>query len=129
MLEFPAIAIRHRRENVFAVARKLERDLGDWWKLFAERIRVVGVRRAELVEVNLLIKIQISIGPLAFSWKARVINSRSIGVPCRAAPRSGILNMRNGVHQWFARRDFVKVKCAVFAATFGKRHGYTFAIQ
>src|SRR6266487_6112552 len=123
MLEVAAIAVRHGGEEIFAVARRLKSDLGDSRKVFADRIRIVGVRRAELVKINLLIKIQISIGPLAFPGKTRVIDSRSIGVPSRAATRSGILDMCNGVRQRFARRGFVKAKCAVFAAAFGKRYG------
>jgi hypothetical protein len=72
------------------------------------------------MKVNLLIKIEISIRPLAFPGKARVKNPGAIRVPSRAAACRGILDMRNRVRQRFARRSFVKVKCAVFAATFGK---------
>ena len=45
MREIPAITIRHRRENVFSVRRCLERDLCDSWKVCADRIRVLGIRR------------------------------------------------------------------------------------
>src|SRR6266446_4007487 len=78
MREIPAITIRHRRENVFSVGRCLERDLCDTWKVCADRIRVLGVRRTEFVKINLLIEIQISLRPLTFPGKARVINSAAI---------------------------------------------------
>ena len=120
MREIPAIAVRYRRENVFAVTGSCERDLGDSWEVFPDRIGVLCVGRAELMKINLLIKIQISIRPLAFAGKARVINAGPIRVPSRAAACRGILDMRNRVRQRFARRSFVKVKCAVFAAAFGK---------
>src|SRR5258708_39699741 len=115
-----AIAVRYSRENVFAVAGSCEGDLCDSWEVFANRICVLCVGRAELMKVNLLIKIEISIRALAFPWKTRVKNPGSIRVPSRAAACRRILDMRNRVRQRFARRSFVKGKCAVFAATFGK---------
>ena len=120
MREVPAIAIGYSRENVFAVAGSCEGDLCDSWEVFADRILVLCIGRAELMKVNLLIKIQISIRPLAFPGKPCVKNPGAIRVPSRAAACRGILDMRNRVRQRFARRSFVKVKCAVFAATFGK---------
>src|SRR4029453_6988411 len=115
-----AIAVRYSRENVFAVAGSCEGDLCDSWEVFANRVCVLCVGRAELIKVNLLIKIKISIRPLAFPGKARVINPGAIRVPSRAAACRGILDMRNRVRQPFARRSFVKVKCAGLAPTFGK---------
>ena len=129
MREVSAITICYRRENVFAIARSFESDLRNSGELFANRISVLGVGRAEFVEINLLIKIKISVRPLAFPGKARVINSSSIAVPGGAASCRWILNMRNRVRQRLARRGLVKVKCAVFAAAFGKRHRDIFAIQ
>src|SRR6476660_7710471 len=67
MREIPAIAVRYSRENVFAVAGSCEGDLRDSWEVFANRICVLCVGRAELMQVNLLIKIEISIRPLALS--------------------------------------------------------------
>ena len=116
MLEVAAIAVRHGGEEIFAVARRLKSDLGDSRKVFADRIRIVGVRRAELVEINLLIKIQISIGPLAFPGKTRVINAGTIGIPRRAATCGWVLNMRDSIRQRLACRGFVEVKRTVFAA-------------
>ena len=116
MLEVAAIAVRHGGEEIFAVARRLKSDLGDSRKVFADRIRIVGVRRAELVEINLLIKIQISIGPLAFPGKTRVINAGTIGIPRRAATCGWVLDMPDGIRQRLVCRGFVEVKRAVFAA-------------
>src|SRR5438045_5635772 len=117
MRELPAIAVRYSCENVFAVAGSSEGDLRDLWEVFANRICVLCVGRAELMKVNLLIKIEISIRPLAFPGKARVKNPGAIRVPSRAAARRGILDVCDCIRQRFARRSFVKVKCAVFTAT------------
>src|SRR5206468_1284675 len=59
MREVPAIAVRYRRENMFAVVGCREGDLRDSWEVFSDRILVLCVRGAELVKVNLLIKIEI----------------------------------------------------------------------
>src|SRR5262249_26444602 len=129
MREVPAITVRDGRKNVFAVMRTFERDLRDPWKVFADGIGVVCVGSAEFVKINLLIKIEISVRPLAFSGKARVIDSCAVGVPSSAATGSRILDTCNCVGQRFTRGGFVKVKCAVFAPAFGKRYSYTFAVQ
>ena len=75
MRKIPAIAVRHGRKNVFPVARSLQHDLCDPWKIFADRIGVVGVSCAESVKINLLIKIQVGVRPLPFSRETRVVNS------------------------------------------------------
>ena len=129
MRKVPAIAVRDGRQNVFAVARGFESDLCNSWKVFADRIGVLRVGRSNFVKVNLLIKIQISVGPLAFARKARVINARSISIPSRAPSCCGILNMRNPVREGLASRSLVKMKRPVLAAAFGKRHRDMFAIQ
>src|SRR5262249_26632006 len=103
MREVAAVTVCDRREKVFPVARSLERDLGYPRELFANGVSVLGVGRAEFVKINLLIKIQISVRPLAFSGKTRVIDSGAIAVPSRAAPRSRILNVCDGVWQRFVR--------------------------
>jgi len=120
MREVPAIAVRYSRENVFAVAGYREGDLRDSWKVLADRILVLCFGRAELMKVNLLIKIQISIWPLALPRKPCVKNPRAVRIPSCTAACCGVLNMRDRVRQRFPRRSFVKVKGAVFAATCGK---------
>ena len=72
------------------------------------------------MKINLLIKIQISIGTFTLPGKACVKNSAAICIPGRAAACCGILDVRNRVRQRFARRSFLKVKCALFATVFGK---------
>src|SRR5437868_7079617 len=129
MLEVAAIAVRHGGEEIFAVARRLKSDLSDSRKVFADRIRIVGVRRAELVEIDLLIKIQVSIWPLALPGKSRVINAGAIGIPGSAATCGWILDMRDGIRQRFACRGFVEVKRAIFAAAGRERYRNTFGIQ
>src|SRR6185436_7548712 len=107
----PAITVRYSRENIFAIVGGREADLRDSWKVFADRIGVIGVGRAEFMKVNLLIKIEIGIRPLAFPGKPCVKNTGAIPVPSCTATSRGILDMCNGVRQRFARRSFVKVKC------------------
>src|SRR5882724_8688016 len=123
MRKIAAIAIRDGGKNVSAVARTFQNDLGDSRKVFSDRVRILGVGRAELVKINLLIKVQVRLGPLTFSGKPCVINPGAVGVPCCAATRSRILDVGNRVRQRFAGAGFVKVKSAVFTSTLGKRHG------
>jgi hypothetical protein len=85
MREVSAIAVRYSRKNVFAIAGSCERDLRDAREFFANRILVLCFGRAEFMKVNLLIKIQIGIWPLAFPGKACVKNPGAIGIPSRAA--------------------------------------------
>ena len=118
MGEIAAIAIRYCGEDESAVARSFERDLCDSRKVFANRITVLGVSRAEFMKINLLIKIQIRFGPLALPWETRAIDSAAVGIPSCTASRCRILHVCNGVGQRFPRRSFVEVKRAVFAATF-----------
>ena len=120
MCEIPAIAICYRRENVSPIARSLEHDLRDPWKVFADRVSVVGISGTEFVKINLLIEIQISFGSLTRPGEARVINTGAVVVPSRAAARCGILHVRDRVRQCFSGRGFVKVKRAIFAAAFGQ---------
>ena len=80
------------------------------------------------MKINLLIKIQVGFGPLTLSWKTRVINSGAVRVPGRAATRRRILHVGNHVRERFARRGFVNVQRAIFAAACGKRHRDTFTI-
>ena len=61
-------------------------------------------RRAELVKINLLIEMQVSVAALALRRIARVINPRAVRVPRRAAAAGRILNARDGVRQLLARR-------------------------
>ena len=97
MCEIPAIAICYRRENVSPIARSLEHDLRDPWKVFADRVSVLCVSGFEFVKINLLIEIQISFGSLTLPGKARIINSAAVRVPSRAAARCGILHVRDGI--------------------------------
>src|SRR5207247_3187548 len=120
MREIPAVAVRYSRENVFAVAGCGEGDLRYSWKVFADRILVLCVGGAELMKVNLLIKIEISIWQLVFPGKPCVKHPGAIRVPSRTAACRGILDMRNRVWERFARRSFVKVKCSIFASAFVK---------
>ena len=129
MREIATIAVRHRGKDVSAVARTFERDLRDPREVFANRISVLGVSRAEFVKINLLIKIQISFGPLTLPGKTRVINSSAVSVPGRTAARCGILHVRDGVRQRFSRRGFVKVKRAVLASAFRQRDSDVLAIK
>ena len=86
--EIAAVAVRHGRENVFAVMRSLEHNLGNSREVFADRIRVLSIGRPELMKINLLIKIQVGVRPFTFARKACVINAGAIRIP-RGAPTGG----------------------------------------
>src|SRR5215469_1668734 len=75
MGKITAIAIRHGGENVPAVAGSLELDLCNPREVFANRVSVFSVTRAEFVKINLLIKIKIGVRPLALPGKTCVINA------------------------------------------------------
>ncbi len=114
--EIAAVTIGHGRDHIFAVVRSFENDLGDARKIFADRVCVFAVGRSEFMKINLLIKIQVSVWPLAFARKARVINAGAIRIPGRASAGGRILHMRDRIGQRFAGRGFVKMQCAVFAS-------------
>src|SRR5262249_24128599 len=97
MGEIAAVAVRHGRQNVLPIMRFPKCDLCYPREVFAYRVSVCAVGRPDLMKINLLIKIQISIRPLAFPRKASVINSAAIPVPRRASAGRGILHMRNRV--------------------------------
>ena len=102
MRKIAAIAICDGRENVSAVARAFQNDLCDPRKVFSDGVRILRVRRAELVKIDLLIKVQVSFGPLTFSGKTCVINPGTVGLPCCAATRSRILDMSDSIRERFA---------------------------
>ena len=54
MRKIAAIAIRDGCENVPAVARTFQNNLCDSGKVFTDRVRILGIRRTELVEIDLL---------------------------------------------------------------------------
>src|SRR4029077_12972196 len=122
MRKIAAIAIRNGRENVSAVARTFQNDLCNSRKVFSDGVRILGVGRAELVKIDLLIKVQVGFGPLTFSGKPCVIDPGAVGLPCCTAARCRILDVGDRVRQRFAIAGLVKVKGAVFTASFGKRH-------
>src|SRR6266478_4387447 len=129
MRKIATIAIRNGRENVSAVVRGFQNDLCDPRKIFSDGVRILRVRRSEFVKIDLLIKVQVSFGPLTCSGKTRVIDSGAVGVPGRAAARRRILDMRDTVRQRLTGSSLVKVKRTVFTSTLGKRHRDMFAIQ
>ena len=57
MGEVASITIGHRRQDVFPVVRRLERDFCDPREFFPDRILVFGVRCPEFMKIDLLIKI------------------------------------------------------------------------
>src|SRR5881394_2275600 len=120
MRKITSIAIRDGRENISAVAGAFQNDLCDPRKIFPDRVGILGVGRAQLMKIDMLIKVQVSFGPLTCSGKTRVIDSGAVGVPCCAAARRRILDMGDTVRQRFARSGLVKVKRAVFTSTLGK---------
>src|SRR5690349_14169208 len=109
MGKIAAIAVRYGGQDVPAVARSFQHDLCNPRKVFPDRVSIFGVGGAELVKIDLLIEIQIDIGPLAFAGKPRVINARALRVPSRAATGRGILNVSNGVRQCLSGGSFVKM--------------------
>ena len=69
------------------------------------------------MKINLLIKIQVGVGPLAFAWKPRVINSSAVRIPGRAAAGGWILHMRDRVGHGFSCRGFINVERPILAPT------------
>src|ERR1700724_130148 len=107
MRKIPAVPIRNRSENVSAVARAFQNDLCDPRKVFSDRVRILRLWGTELVKIDLLIKVQISFGPLTGPGKVCVIDSGAVGVPCGAAARCRILDMGDGIRQRFASGGLV----------------------
>src|SRR4029077_7772555 len=118
MRKIAAIAIRYGRENVSTVTRAFQNDLCDPRKVLSDGIRILRVTRAELVKIDLLIKVQVGFRPLTRSGKTCVINSGAVGVPCCAAARRRILDMGDSIRQRVASAGLVEVKRAVFTSTF-----------
>src|SRR5438874_11926356 len=129
MREIATVAVGYGRENVFAVARGFEHDLCDARKIFTYRIGIVGIVRAQLVKVNLLIKVQVGFGSLALPRETRVINAGPVRVPGCAAAGGGILDVRNRVREPFGRGGFANVQRGGVASAFGQLDGDLLAIM
>src|SRR5260370_20413237 len=129
MREIAAVAVSYRRENVFAIARGFEHDLCDPRKIFPNRVGVLGVGRAELMKINLLIKIQVGFGALALPWETRVINAGPVRVPGRSAAGGGVLCVRERVRKRLGRPGVVNRQSATFASAFRPRNGDVLAIK
>ncbi len=121
MIEVAAVAVGHRRQNPTAIFAGVERDLGNFRKLFSDLVLVVRDGRAEAVLPHLLVKIDVLLGALAFVRVTRVEDGRAIGQPGGAAAAGRVLNARDFVGQHFPGVGLDKVKRALFAAALGKR--------
>ena len=129
MRKVAAIAIRNGRENVTAITRTFQNDLCDPRKISSDGVGIFRIRRAQLVKIDLLKKVQVSLGPFTVPWEPSVIDSGSVGVPCGAATRRRVLDMGDRIRQRVASRGLVKVKGAVLASALGKRHRDILAVQ
>src|SRR5438477_4988356 len=87
MRDFAAVPVFHQREHVLAVRARIELRLRNTRKLAAENIGVRLGRRAERVEVHLLIEVEIRGRPLRSARVARVEESLAIGIPSHAPDR------------------------------------------
>src|SRR5262249_42005772 len=110
MRELSTVAVLDGDEKPFAIVGALQLRLGDSRKLFAENINILFVRRAKLVKVNLLIKLQIFLRPLTGRRIARVEEPRAVAVPGRVAPRGGEDHPRYHVTQLLAGFDVKEIE-------------------
>ena len=67
------------------------------------------------MEIDLLIEVQVFLGPLTLARETGVINSAAIAIPGRAPTGGRILDMRNCVTQFFSIGRIIEVEGAVFA--------------
>ena len=128
MRELAAIAVRHAREQVFPVLARLQFDLRDARKIFAQFVGVLLRRCAKLVEINLLEEMLVRGGPFLGRGIARVENPGAVRVPRRAAAARRILHARNFVRPPLTRGRVVNVERAVLAALLRKRHRHQLAV-
>ena len=122
MREVPAVAIGHAGEDGLAVFARVQFDLRDAREVLPGFIPVLVRRRAELVKINLLEKVQVRRRPFARVRIARVINAAPVRVPRHAPAAGGILHARNHVAQFPARGRLEEMQRAILAPVFGERH-------
>ncbi len=92
--ELATVAIGNGRHHFVAIGMGVERNLGDLGKILAQDVGVLGNIVANLVEVDLLVKMR---AVRAFFGRrvARVPKAAAVGAPCQAAAAGGVLHAGN----------------------------------
>src|SRR5262249_4072383 len=92
-------------------------------------ISICAISGAKLMEVDLLIKVQVLVGPLSFARKPGVIDAGCVCIPGSAATSRWVLDMSNGITQLFAVCGIIEMEGAIFASAFGERDGKLIAVE
>src|SRR5207244_12488174 len=103
-------------QPVAPIFRASQLDRGDARKVLSQRVGVLLCSCAQRVKIDLLVEIQVSVGPLAMPWIARVVKPRAIRVPGDAASSRAAVDTRNDVIERAPRRDLIDVDVARLAA-------------
>ena len=128
MREIPAVTIGHGGEDVVALLRGLESDLGDAREFFSQRVSVLRAGSADLVEINLLIKIQVRVRALPFTRETRVEKAGAIRFPGGASTGRRILHVLDRIGQSLPRGGLEEMESSVFTAAVRKRDGHEFPV-
>ncbi len=124
-----AVAVGHPRQHIAAVARSAQLGFRDARELLADHVGVRARRRAELVEIHLLVEVHVFPGALASLRVARVVEAGALRVPGDAAPAGGIAHARHAVGEFLAGGRLEHVHGPVLAAVFRDRHRDVLAVQ
>ncbi len=124
-----AIAVLDGGEQPASVIAGVQLNLGDARKLFANNVGVLLGIGAELVKINLLIKVGIVLGTLVALRIARVIKAGAVGLPRDAAAGGGEVHPRHHVGKFFPGRHLEHVSRGIFGTALGKRGGHVLAAE
>lgn len=81
-----AVAIGHRGQNPLAVLGRLERNLRNAWKIFAERVKVIFRFRPQPVKVDLLVKPHVLFRTFRAPRVSRVVETQAVRVVYQSMP-------------------------------------------
>src|SRR6185369_1537125 len=95
----------------------------------SEFISVLLGGRAEFVKINLLIKTEVSVRPLALARVARIKQTGAIAIPGRAAAPSRELHARDRIRALLARSCLVDEERALLAAILREGNSHQFAVR
>ena len=123
MLDLATIAVRDMGEDPLAVVAPRELRLGDARELLPNGVRVGGLGRAELVEPDLLVEVEVDRRPLAGARVARVVEAAAVRAPRDAPSRGPALHARNRLAALLAGGDVEEVNVAALGAILRQRHG------
>src|SRR6266851_1564614 len=90
--DLSAVAVANLGEKEPAVAAALQRDFGDSRQVLAEDVAIAAHRRAELVKIDLLVKVAVFGRALVSLRVPRVIKAAAVGCPLDAAAGGWIVH-------------------------------------